>query len=65
MGGQHPTIPALEPRVTIGRVAQRALSIETSKIGTTEQRRIAAVLIKLGWQREKKDREGNRWWSKT
>ena len=56
---------ALEPRVTIGRVAQRALSIETSKIGTTEQRRIAAVLIKLGWQREKKDREGNRWWSKT
>src|SRR5262249_23380678 len=53
------------PRVTVGQVAKAALSIETPKIGTHDQRRIAAVLTNLGWTREKKDRAGNRWWSKT
>ena len=50
-----------------GRSKWRALrlAIETPRIGTAEQRRIAAVLEQLGWRRLKKDWEGNRWWVKT
>jgi predicted P-loop ATPase len=55
----------LKPRVTIGQIAKGALFMETQRIGTADQRRIAAVLTNLGWRRAKKDREGNRWWSKT
>ena len=51
-------------KVTIGQVARDALFIETPRIGTSEQRRIAAVLELLGWHRLPKDREGKRWWSK-
>jgi predicted P-loop ATPase len=54
-----------QPRVTIGQVAKEALFMETPKIGTLDQRRIAAVLINLGWNRQPKDGEGKRWWSKT
>jgi predicted P-loop ATPase len=50
-------------RVTVGQVAREALFIETPRIGTAEQRRIAAALERLGWKRGKKDWE--RWWSKT
>ena len=56
---------ALNPRVTIGQVAKNALFIETPKIGTADQRRIAAILTNMGWRREKKDSEGKRWWSKA
>ena len=52
-------------RVTVGQVAREALFIETPRIGTAEQRRIAAALERLGWKRGKKDWEGKRWWSKT
>jgi predicted P-loop ATPase len=55
----------LHPRVTVGQVAKQALSIETPRIGTADQRRIAAVLINLGCKREPKDWMGRRWWSKT
>jgi predicted P-loop ATPase len=51
-------------KVTVGEVAKHALYIETLRIGTHEQRRIAAVLTNLGWQRQRKDSEGKRWWSK-
>jgi predicted P-loop ATPase len=51
-------------KVTIGQVARDALFIETPRIGTSEQRRIAAVLELLGWHRLPKDREGKRWWSR-
>jgi predicted P-loop ATPase len=53
------------PRVTVGQVAKEALFMDTAKIGTADQRRIAAVLVNLGWNRQPKDREGKRWWSKT
>jgi predicted P-loop ATPase len=53
------------PRVTVGQLAKQALGIETPKIGTADQRRIAAILTNLGWTREPKDGEGKRWWSKT
>ncbi|MGD0334052.1 MAG: virulence-associated E family protein [Xanthobacteraceae bacterium] len=51
------------PRLTVGSVARDALHIETARIGTAEQRRIAAVLDQLGWKREPKDSKGNRWWT--
>jgi predicted P-loop ATPase len=54
----------IEPltQVTIGQVARSALFIETPRIGTADQRRIAAVLEQLGWKRMPKDWQGNRWW---
>ena len=51
-------------KVTIGEIARGALSIETPRIGTADQRRIAAVLELLGWQRLPKDWQGKRWWEK-
>jgi predicted P-loop ATPase len=50
-------------KVTVGQVAREALGIETPRIGTAEQRRIAAALELLGWKRQKKDWQGNRWWT--
>ena len=38
----------LRPRVTVGQIAKQALGMETAKIGTADQRRIAAVLTNLG-----------------
>ena len=52
-------------KVTIGEVARTAVGIETPRIGTADQRRIAAVLEQLGWKRRLKDWEGNRWWTKA
>jgi predicted P-loop ATPase len=53
-------------RVTIGEIAKGALYLETGKIGTADQRRIAAALERLGWKRErsdgKTDWQGKRWW---
>jgi predicted P-loop ATPase len=53
-------------KVTIGQLARDALHIETPKIGTADQRRIAAALGRLGWRREKTDgktdSQGRRWW---
>jgi predicted P-loop ATPase len=53
-------------RVTIGEVAHAALGFETARIGTADQRRIAAALERLCWQRErndgKTDWQGKRWW---
>ena len=50
-------------KVTIGQVAQDALHIETPRIGTAEQRRIAAALERLNWKRQPKDWQGKRWWA--
>jgi predicted P-loop ATPase len=55
----------IKSKVTVGEVA-RALGIETARIGTADQRRIAAALERLGWRREradgKTDWQGKRWW---
>ena len=55
----------LHSRVTIGQVAREALSIETPRIGTADQRRIAAALELLGWHRLPKNWKGERWWEKA
>jgi predicted P-loop ATPase len=53
-------------KVTVGQVAQKGLSIETPRLGTADQRRIAAAMERLGWRRErtdgKSDWQGKRWW---
>ena len=49
-------------RVTVLEVAQTGIGMMTAKIGTADQRRITAILERLGWERGKKDRVGNRWW---
>ena len=40
---------ATRSRVQVSEVAREALFIETAKIGTKEQRRIAGILSRLGW----------------
>jgi predicted P-loop ATPase len=51
-----------QQKVTIGQVAREALFIETPRIGTADQRRIAAALDQLKWKRQPKDWQGKRWW---
>jgi predicted P-loop ATPase len=51
-------------RVTVLSVAREALGIETARLGTAEQRRIAAILQRLGWARTKRGSNGERYWSK-
>ena len=51
---------ALLPRVRVIDVACDALFLEKAKVGTAEQRKISAVLIKLGWK-SKRDEKG-RWY---
>jgi predicted P-loop ATPase len=49
-------------KVTIGQIARDALGIETPKVNTADQRRIAAALEQLGWKRLPKDWQGKRFW---
>jgi predicted P-loop ATPase len=49
-------------RTTISEVAQKALFIETPRLGTAEQRRIAAALERLGWCRAPRGPNGERYW---
>src|SRR5262249_2984138 len=50
-------------KVTVSEVARVALLFETPRIGTADQRRIAAVMTNLGWNRQPKDWQGKRWWA--
>jgi virulence-associated protein E len=56
-------------KVTIGQVAQEALSFQMARIGTADARRIAAAMERLLWRRErpsgKCDWQGKRWWIKN
>jgi len=52
-----------QTKVTVGQIAREALFIETPRIGTADQRRIAAALERLGWRRQPKDWQGKRWWT--
>jgi hypothetical protein len=47
----------------VSQVAREALAIETAKIGTADQRRIAAIMDHLNWKRQPVDWQGKRWWS--
>lgn len=48
--------------VTVLEVARGALSMETAKLGTADQRRVTTILDRLGWQRGKMDSKGRRPW---
>jgi predicted P-loop ATPase len=52
-------------KVTIGEIATRALSIDMARLGTAEQRRIAAILEHLGWKRLPKNWQGKRHWARA
>ena len=48
--------------VLVGEVARDCLSIETPRVGRSEQIRITSILERLEWARSKKDRLGNIPW---
>jgi predicted P-loop ATPase len=50
LAGKHST--------TVGEIARSALHFEASRIGTADQRRIAAALEHLGWKRGDKNSRG-------
>jgi predicted P-loop ATPase len=55
---------AKHERVTVGQVARDALGIENQRIGTADQRRIAAAMERIGWQRAARTgKDGTRWWA--
>jgi predicted P-loop ATPase len=47
-------------RTTILEVAKTALNIDTPKFGTADQRRVAAIMERMGWTRSPSN--GIRWW---
>jgi predicted P-loop ATPase len=52
--------------VTIGDIARLGIFIETQRIGTADQRRIANILEHMGWIRSaKKDPRGNISWMRS
>ena len=55
---QHEAKPTT---VTVLDVARKALFIETPRIGTADQRRIAAALERLGWVRGARTMDGRPW----
>lgn len=50
-------------RLLISEVARAALNFDKSRIGTMDQRRIAAVLGRLGWRQGKRENNA-RWWER-
>ena len=52
-------------QVTVSEIAWNALTITTPRLGTAEQRRIAAALTELGWVRMRKDWKGRRPWERA
>ncbi|WP_431280935.1 VapE domain-containing protein [Humitalea sp. 24SJ18S-53] len=50
-------------KTTVLDVARSALMVETPKLGTADQRRVAAILLRLGWQR-RRDNAG-RWFVRS
>jgi predicted P-loop ATPase len=55
----------ISDKVTVGQVAKNALSIEAARVGTADQRRITAIMERLGWYRLPVDWQGKRYWSKS
>jgi predicted P-loop ATPase len=54
--------PEKERRVTVLEVARVALSIDTPRLGTADQRRVTNILERLKWERGRRGNEGERYW---
>jgi hypothetical protein len=50
-----------KPETTVLEVARQGLFVETPKLGTADQRRIVAILERLGWIRGKRTATGRPW----
>ena len=55
----HPVAPE---KVTVVQVAHDALMLDAPKLGTADQRRIAAAMERLGWWRGARGANGERFW---
>jgi hypothetical protein len=51
-------------RALVLEIATEAVGLERARIGTHEQRRVAAALERLGWERAKRGTKGQRFWEK-
>jgi len=49
-------------KCTVAEVARSALGFQTSRISTSDQRRITFALERLGWRQGKRGHGGVRWW---
>jgi hypothetical protein len=49
-------------RTTIREIAVNALGLDIARLGIAEQKRIAAILLRLGWTPRRNKHE--RWWEK-
>ena len=58
-------VPGQGDEMTILTVARKALHMDTPKIGTADQRRIAAALEHLGWERAPRQHGGVRRWMRV
>lgn len=52
-------------RTTVGEVARDGLHIETARISTADQRRVASAMERLGWTRQGKDWKGRIAWVRS
>jgi predicted P-loop ATPase len=59
----NPSLKCPNGRTTVFEIAKNCLSFDVEKIGTADQRRITAILERLGWSRGERGTRGIRWWS--
>lgn len=61
-GYKDNTNPEPPKQVTVVQVAREALMLDAPKLGTADQRRIAAAMERLGWSRGARGAHGERLW---